>query len=114
MYYTYMLRCKDNSIYTGMTNDIKRRLEEHMKKTDKCAKYTISHDVVKLETAWETESRADAAKLEYFLKHLKKQQKEDLISGKIILKEIFPDKIDYEIYNKLDIWREGKETNETQ
>ena len=26
MYYTYMIRCKDNSIYTGMTNDIKKKI----------------------------------------------------------------------------------------
>ena len=28
MYYTYMIRCDDNSIYTGMTSDIDRRIEE--------------------------------------------------------------------------------------
>ena len=32
MYYTYMIRCEDNSIYTGMTSDIKRRFEEHLNK----------------------------------------------------------------------------------
>ena len=31
MYYTYMLRCLDNSIYTGMTNDIEKRIEKHKK-----------------------------------------------------------------------------------
>ena len=40
MYYTYMLRCKDNSIYTGITTNLERRMEEHLQKTDKCAKYT--------------------------------------------------------------------------
>ena len=32
MYYTYMLRCEDNSIYTGISTDIKRRLKEHKEK----------------------------------------------------------------------------------
>lgn len=32
MYYVYMLRCKDNSIYTGITTDINRRMEEHFSK----------------------------------------------------------------------------------
>ncbi len=29
MYYTYMLRCQDNSIYTGITTDLERRMKEH-------------------------------------------------------------------------------------
>ena len=51
MYYTYMLRCADNSIYTGMTNDLEKRLEEHVSKSKNGAKYTKTHNVVKLETA---------------------------------------------------------------
>ena len=34
MYYTYMLRCKDNSIYTGITTDIERRMREHFSKDE--------------------------------------------------------------------------------
>mgnify|MGYP003322243924 CR=1 FL=1 len=44
-HYAYMLRCKDNSIYTGITTDLERRFEEHSKKTVKCAKYALNHDV---------------------------------------------------------------------
>ena len=47
MYYTYMLRCLDNSIYTGMTNDINKRIEKHKK--GKGAKYTKSHHAEKIE-----------------------------------------------------------------
>ncbi len=101
MYYTYMLRCKDNSIYTGITTDIKRRIEEHMQKTEKCAKYTISHDVLKLEAVWETENRADASKLEYHIKHLTKKQKENLIIEKLQLKDVFQEKINCEVYKKI-------------
>lgn len=43
MYYTYMLRCEDNTIYTGITTDISRRMEEHFCKDKKCAKYTKTH-----------------------------------------------------------------------
>ncbi len=32
MYYTYMVRCEDNSIYTGMTNNLEKRIEEHLSK----------------------------------------------------------------------------------
>lgn len=41
MYYTYILRCKDNSLYTGITTNIKRRLKEHKEKGEKAAKYTL-------------------------------------------------------------------------
>ena len=30
MYYTYMVRCADNSIYTGMTNNLEKRIDEHI------------------------------------------------------------------------------------
>ena len=81
MYYTYMLRCADNSIYTGMTNDLEKRLEEHVSKSKNGAKYTKSHDVVKLETAWKSKEKSLACKLEYQIKQLSKQQKERLIEG---------------------------------
>lgn len=43
MYYTYILRCSDNSLYTGITNNLQRRMEEHFNQTKKCAKYTLRH-----------------------------------------------------------------------
>ena len=46
MYYTYVIRCIDNSLYTGITNDLERRMNEHFKKTEKCAKYTLKHTSV--------------------------------------------------------------------
>ena len=55
MYYIYMLRCKDNSIYTGITVDIDRRMKEHFERDKKCAKYTLRHQAQKLEAVWETE-----------------------------------------------------------
>jgi len=42
MYYIYMLRCEDNSIYTGIAKDLEHRLNEHFTKDEKCAKYTKS------------------------------------------------------------------------
>ena len=82
MYYTYMLRCEDNSIYTGITNDLERRMEEHFSKGEKCAKYTLRHHAKKLECAWKSENRVLASKLEFHLKTLNKTQKEQLIKNK--------------------------------
>lgn len=100
MYYTYMIRCEDNSIYTGITTDIVRRIEEHMQKDKLCAKYTKRHTAKKLEIAWMSDDRKLAAKLEYHIKTLTKAQKEKLIQNKD-LEEVLHDKIDpskYELY----------------
>ncbi len=98
MYYTYMLRCIDNSIYTGITDNIERRMKEHFEKDKKCAKYTLSHTVKKLECAWETENRSLASKLEYAIKHLPKQKKEEIIRTHD-LKHI--EKIEEELYKAI-------------
>lgn len=42
MYYTYMVRCADNSIYTGMTNNLEKRINEHINKSKNGAKYPKS------------------------------------------------------------------------
>ncbi len=82
MYYVYMIRCKDNSIYTGITKDVKRRWEEHLERGEKCAKYTLNHPVEKIEAVWKTQTRILASKLEYHIKTLKKAEKEKLIQDK--------------------------------
>ena len=92
MYYTYMLRCSDNSIYTGMTNNLEKRLNEHKTKSKNGAKYTKSHDVIKLETAWKSK--------EYQIKNLTKQQKEKLINGER-LSTYLKGKIDCRRYRKI-------------
>ena len=76
MYYTYMVRCADTSIYTGMTNNLEKRINEHINKSKNGAKYTKSHNAIKLETAWKSKEKSLACKLEYQIKQLSKQQKE--------------------------------------
>lgn len=99
MYYVYMLRCKDNTIYTGITVDIDRRMEEHFSKNEKCAKYTFTHTAKKLEAVWETQNKSLASKLEYNIKKLTKQKKEELIKTKNLEKVFYnSEKIDVEKY----------------
>ena len=102
MYYIYMLRCEDNSIYTGITTDLKRRLEEHTTKSNKCAKYTLRHKVLKLEQAWKTDNRVNASKLEYHIKHLNKNQKEKIILNPENIK-MLEEKINLEDYKNINI-----------
>ena len=98
MYFVYMLRCEDNSIYTGMTTDIERRMKEHFSKDKKCAKYTMSHNAKKLEIAWQTEERINAAKLEFHIKKLLKIQKEELVKKPEKLKDFLSSKIEVNKY----------------
>ncbi len=93
MYYIYMIRCKDNSIYTGITTDLQRRMEEHKSKSKKCAKYTLKHDFLKLEKYWETETRKQASKLEYHIKSLTKLKKEQIILDSKYFEKYLEEKI---------------------
>lgn len=101
MYYVYMLRCVDNSIYTGITTDITRRMKEHFSKDKVCAKYTKNHTAKSLEKVWQTKTRILASKLEYHIKRLSKVQKEELIKTEN-LEKFLSSKIDveeYEVFN---------------
>ena len=97
MYYIYMIRCKDNSIYTGITTDMKRRWQEHLEQGEKCAKYTKNHPVLKIEAVWQTEARVEASKLEYQIKTLTKKEKEKLIQNRD-LTEFFIQKLECQKY----------------
>lgn len=98
MFYIYMLRCEDNSIYTGITTDVVRRMKEHFGKDKKCAKYTLTHSAKKLECVWKTENRVLASKLEYKIKHLTKKEKEELIKDKNLERHL-SDKIEIDKYS---------------
>ena len=99
MYYVYMLRCEDNSIYTGIAKDLEKRIEEHFSKNEKCAKYTKSHTAKKLEQAWKTQDKSSASKLEYAIKkNLSKNQKEELIKNSTLLEKYLGERIDVSMY----------------
>lgn len=75
-----MLRCSDNSLYTGVTTNIERRITEHNECNKRGAKYTRVRRPVKLAYSLACESRSKASQQEYQLKQLTKQQKEKLVS----------------------------------
>ena len=101
MYYTYMIRCKGNTLYTGITTDIDRRFSEHSEKDEKGAKYTKSHEVVKVEAVWESTNRSQASKLEFALKKLTKQQKEVLISDNSNFNIFLAKKLECDVYKRI-------------
>lgn len=73
MCYTYIIRCKNNTLYTGYTTDIVRRMEEHKRGIN--SKYTRAKGFDKLEVFFESNSKSQAMKLEYYIKKLSKSQK---------------------------------------
>ena len=78
MYCLYMVRCNDNSLYTGITTDLERRILEH-NGSKKGAKYTKSRRPVTLVYEEKFENRAEASKREYAVKKLTKSEKEELL-----------------------------------
>ncbi|MBO5008388.1 MAG: GIY-YIG nuclease family protein [Clostridia bacterium] len=102
MYYVYILRCSDNSLYTGITTDLEKRFSQHFTKCREAAKYTRSRQVLSVEAVWSAHDRSAASKLEYRIKGLTKPQKEALISSPQTLGDVLGDKLDisnYTLYN---------------
>ena len=78
-WYVYMVRCRDNSLYTGCTDDLERRLAVH--NAGKGAKYTKSRLPVSLVYREECPDKSTALKRECAIKRLNKAQKETLIQN---------------------------------
>ena len=77
MNYTYVLRCSDGSLYTGWTNDIERRIEDH--NAGRGAKYTKPRRPVELVYYEEYQTKEEAMKREYAIKRLSRSKKLQLI-----------------------------------
>ena len=91
MAYIYVVSCESGTLYTGIAKDIKKRLSEHVLRKKPSAKYTKSHKVTRLEMLWETENYADAAKLEYRIKHIPRAKKLELLQTPLAVAEFFPE-----------------------
>ena len=80
MNYTYILRCADGSLYTGWTNDLDKRIQEH--KTGRGGKYTRAHAPVELVYYESFDTKNEAMSREWHIKQLTRKQKLALIGGK--------------------------------
>ena len=78
-WFVYILRCADRSLYTGITTDVARRLQEHNGNGRLAARYTRSRRPVQLVYQEAAPSRADAARREAQIKRLQRTDKEALI-----------------------------------
>ena len=86
-----MVRCEDNSIYTGIARDLRRRMREHYYRKKSAAKYTKSRQLLSLEMAWTAPGWPAAAKLEARIKRLSKKKKEALIREPELANIWFPE-----------------------
>ncbi len=78
--YVYIVRCHDQTLYTGWTNHLEKRIEAH--NTGKGAKYTKARRPVELVYLETFDNKSEALKREYQIKQLKKKEKEELILSK--------------------------------
>jgi putative endonuclease len=73
----YIVRCKDNSLYTGISSALMRRLEQH--NSGKGAKYTRYRSPVNLVYFYSGRTRSEVAQWEARIKSLPKKQKEQMV-----------------------------------
>ena len=78
-WFVYMLRCGDDSLYTGCTDHVERRLAVHQ--SGKGAKYTRSRLPVELVYQEEVADRSAALRREAAIKKLTRKQKIELLNG---------------------------------
>ncbi len=73
IWFVYILRCSDDTLYTGITNNLERRIKQHNE--GKGAKYTRGRGPVTLVKSIECATKSEALKLEYKIKQLPREEK---------------------------------------
>ena len=79
-WWVYMVRCKDKTLYTGITNNLQKRIAKH--NAGKGAKYTKARRPVKLVKSVIVETKSQALKLEHQIKQLSREEKLKFIAEK--------------------------------
>ena len=80
MNYVYILKCCDNTLYTGWTTSLEKRLKAH--NSGKGAQYTKARLPVEIVYFEEFDNKIDAMKREYAIKQLSRQEKLKLINSR--------------------------------
>ena len=78
--YTYILHCADDTLYTGWTNDLEKRLKAHNE--GKGAKYTKTRTPVELVYFEEFQTKKEAMSREWHIKQMSRNEKIELIKSK--------------------------------
>ncbi|OBT13695.1 hypothetical protein A9264_13730 [Vibrio sp. UCD-FRSSP16_10] len=78
-WFVYLIRNRHNALYCGVTNNLQRRLQQHVKGTG--AKALRGKGPLSLEWSVQVANKSQALKLEYKIKQLSKKQKERLVAN---------------------------------
>ena len=81
LWFVYIVRCADDSLYTGIAKDVERRVSEHNSTGRLGANYTRARRPVALVYAEAAESRSAAARREHEIKQLTRQRKDELLKA---------------------------------
>ena len=79
MWFVYIVRCADDSLYTGIAKDVERRIDEHNSSDALAASYTRARRPVALAYMEAADTRSAALKREYEIKQLTRQEKDELL-----------------------------------
>jgi len=85
MFYFYILRCSDNSLYCGQTNNLERRVHEHSFDKHKSAKYLRNKKPLKLVYSEEYKTQLEVMRRELQIKKWTRVKKEALIKKDLVL-----------------------------
>lgn len=77
-FYTYLLLTENNTYYCGYTDDMEKRYKKHLEGSG--AKYTKANKPVKIAYLEKFKTKSEAMKEEYRIKHLSRQEKEQLVN----------------------------------
>jgi putative endonuclease len=80
-YFFYIVRCADNSLYCGVTNNLEKRLKEHNSEGARGAKYVRARRPASIEYHENYSDKSSAMKREYEVKQWTKERKESLVSN---------------------------------
>ncbi len=79
MWFIYIVRCADDTLYTGIAKDVDRRVAEHNSNGGLAANYTRARRPVALVYSEAVDTRSAALKREYEIKQLTRQEKDELL-----------------------------------
>ena len=96
LYSLYIVRCADDSLYTGIAADVEKRLAEHQS-GPRGAKYLRGRQPFKLEFSQPIGDRALASRFEYRVKRLSRARKEALIAGTESLRDLAAHQVSEEV-----------------
>ena len=90
MFFVYIVRTNENTLYTGQTNNLEKRIKEHKSKSARSAKYLLRFESVELVYVQKCESRKEAMQRELEIKNWPKVKKEALIRSEGLVGVVSP------------------------